>query len=57
MGKASRAKREAREGLPEKFAFGPEFLPEPEVRIGVGLASAQGGAMVSGPAEPIEETE
>jgi hypothetical protein len=54
MGKASRAKREAREGLPEKFTFGPEFT-EPEVRIGVGLASAQGGAMVSGPAEPTEE--
>jgi hypothetical protein len=41
MGRASRAKRERHEDWPEKFAFGPEFLNrEPEVRIGVGLATA-----------------
>ena len=42
MGRASREKRERKETLPDKFAFGPEFLVprEPEVRIGVGLATA-----------------
>lgn len=53
MGKASREKRERKE-LPEHLQFGPEFI-EPEVIIGVGLATATSGAMVSGPTE--EEAE
>jgi hypothetical protein len=49
MGKASRAKRERnQEELPEHLQFGPEFLPEPEVIIGVGLASAHGGVKEEG---------
>lgn len=49
MGKASRAKREAREQLPEKFAFGPEFLQQSSaewvdlvVQAGVATATAEG---------------
>jgi hypothetical protein len=54
MGKASRAKREAREELPERLRFGPEFLKrEPEVIIQAGLATATSG--VTGVTDPIEE--
>jgi hypothetical protein len=54
MGKASRKKRELREmemtDLPENLRFGPEFLEprEPEVIIGVQLATAHGGVKEEG---------
>jgi hypothetical protein len=52
MGKASRKKRELREmeDLPEHLRFGPEFLEpgEPEVIIGVQLATAHGGVKEEG---------
>jgi hypothetical protein len=50
MGKASRAKRDRREELPEKFDFGPEFLEQSSaewvdlvVQAGVATASGKGG--------------
>jgi hypothetical protein len=49
MGRASRKKHEQREELPEKFAFGPEFLQQSStewvdlvVQAGVATATAEG---------------
>jgi hypothetical protein len=49
LGKASRKKRELREQeLPEKFAFGPEFLMNAPEDEWVDLVVHAGAAMASG---------